>query len=122
MEGSAEYELTPCHYCGIVADSVDHVPPSVARPHIIAFGLLGYYRFTTVPACRECNSALNHLAPWTLGARKEWVKRWLRQRYAKYLRIPDWQEEEIKKKGPTLQRYIRDGLEIRNLTRKRIQW
>jgi hypothetical protein len=105
-----------------VADSVDHVPPRAARPQIIALGLASRYPFQEVPACRECNSALGYAGPWHLAQRKVWIKRWLRRRYAKYLRIPMWTDSELGRLGPQFQQFVIAGLARKAEVEHRLRW
>ena len=118
-----EVTETPCYYCGELATTVDHVPPLSARPNILAFGLAGRYPFTEVPACRDCNCCgLNDRALWTLASRRRFVKQWLRRRYRKYLRIPEWDESEIGRLGPAMQRYVLHGLAMKEQIERRLAW
>jgi hypothetical protein len=112
----------PCIYCGVVADTIDHVPPQSARPRIIQMGMVSHYHFRTVPACRECNCALGTRSPWSLVDRKAWVKTWIKRRYARYLTIPDWEPEDLARLGPMLRKFTESGLAIRDVTRKRLAW
>jgi 5-methylcytosine-specific restriction endonuclease McrA len=96
---------TACFYCGLVADSLDHVPPQAARPAIVAFGLAARSPFRIVPCCRECNSAMGFHAPWTLEARKRWITTWIARRL-----------------GPMLPSFVRAGLAKPALIRSRLAW
>ena len=115
-------ELTACYYCGMVADSTDHVPPLTVRNRLAAAGLMDRYPFRTVPCCRECNSALGPRAPFSLMERKRWVKAWIRRRYAKYLKIPPWEDNEIGHLGPVLQGYVLAGIERQRVVLERLRW
>lgn len=114
--------LRPCYYCGLVANTIDHVPPLVARPHIAALGLKGRYPFVTVPACHECNSGLGARALWTIPARKRWVKQWLTKRYRKYLNLPAWDDGELSRLGLNLRGHVLAGLEKQRVIRERLRW
>ena len=115
-------DQAPCVYCGLVADTIDHVPPSSIRPSLIAAGLARRYPFVEVPACRECNVLLGASHGLTVPERKRYLKRRLRSRYAKYLRVPDWNDYELGHLGPNLQRYIAAGLEKRRVAEDRLRW
>ncbi len=120
----AESESTyirPCSYCGMPADSVDHIPPRHMRAQLTAVELVAVV-VEEVPACRECNSALGCRPLLTIGQRREFIKDWLTKRYAKYLRIPTWSEAELSVMGPSLQGMIRRNLAIRDMVRERIRW
>jgi hypothetical protein len=111
----------PCYYCGAPAQGVDHIPPRVARAELIALGI-DKWDFLEVPACSECNSALGGRPIWILTARKEFIKKWLRRRYAKYLAIPAWTDEQRKDLGSNLSQFIDEGLLMAQITHQRIRW
>jgi hypothetical protein len=111
-----------CFYCGVVADTEDHVPPRTVRPILLAEGLADRYPFIEVPCCRECNSVLGARCVWTLPERKRFIKKALRRRYRKWLAVPDWSESEIGRLGPMLQRAVLHGLAMRDLTLERLRF
>lgn len=80
------------------------------------------FPFLVVPCCRECNVGLGAKTLWTVRERKEYIKRWLEKRYASYLRIPGWEEDELNEMGHSLQTAVLQGLLIRNQTRQRLRW
>lgn len=100
-----------CVYCGDRANSVDHWPPRSYG----AYGLL-------MPACKECNSLLGTMHPTSLGERIKTLKYLLRVRYAKYLRIPDWSEDELCEMGHAMHSSIVVGIAKKHVVRKRIAW
>jgi len=110
----------PCVYCGVIANSVDHVPPRAIRERLVALGLALRYPFVEVPACRECNSVLGARAGWTVSDRRRYVKQALKRRYASVLRIPDWSDTELAQMSPGMQSYIADGLQVRDFIRQRL--
>lgn len=113
--------VSPCAYCGMPADSVDHIPPRHMRVQLSELELQAMI-VMEVPACRECNSALGAKPLLTVGARREWVKSWLSRHYAKYLRIPEWREEDLAALGQSLQGMVRRNIAIRDTVRDRIRW
>ena len=111
-----------CTYCGIPADTIDHVPPQSARPAIIEIGLRNRWPFEEVISCRECNLLLGARALWTVKSRKAFIKKALARRYKKYLRIPSWTDAEIARMGRGLQDHVLSGIVIRELVNKRLKW
>jgi 5-methylcytosine-specific restriction endonuclease McrA len=109
-----------CVYCGLVGDSIDHVPPSSVRPSLLDLGLAKRYPFVEVRACQECNSALSNRALWTVGARKEYIKRFLRARYRRFLKIPSWSDRELGALDPHMREHVLQGLDVRDLIKARI--
>ena len=113
----AEYS---CEYCSMVADTVDHIPPTSIRPTLIALGLLNDYPFIVVRACRECNSALGDKAYWTIEQRKEYIAKWIEKRYREYLVIPYWSKIEIDALDYKLRQLVNHGLAVQQVTLKRL--
>lgn len=116
---SVEYS---CVYCGLLADSVDHVPPRSVRQTLVDLGIAGRYPFVEVRCCRQCNSALGDRSLWTVLQRKAWIKKWLRRHYQKYLNIPDWTELELARLGADLRQHTEHGLAVRALIRYRLAY
>ena len=115
-------DADPCAYCGVIANSVDHVPPRSQRDRLVALGLALQYDFFEVPACRECNSVLGARPLWTLRERRAYIKRMLKRRYADVLKIPDWTDSELAQMSPMMQTYILNGIEVREFIRQRVQY
>ena len=120
QDGQAGY-VSPCVYCGMPADSVDHVPPRYIRAQLAQVELKPV-TVVEVPACRECNCALGARPLLTVGHRRAWIKDWLKRRYRTYLNIPNWTEEELAEFGEGLRGKVRRGMAIRDTVRERIQW
>lgn len=115
----AEYR---CHYCGLVSDTVDHVPPRSVRPSVSLLPNADKFPFVEVHACRECNCALGRLALWTLGERKRYIKKWLKRRYKKVLATPDWSDQELAGLAPHMRDYVVNSIAVRDVVRQRIEW
>lgn len=115
-------EPEPCFYCGVPANSIDHViprvilrclDPAVARDH--------RYRWT-VRACHECNTLLGSRVFDTLEARRAALKDILRRRHKRLLDAPDWTEAELAACGPVLQGYLRQQQRRRHVLQARLRW
>lgn len=100
-----------CLYCGLVATVEDHFPP-------YSYSHSGFL----LPACRECNLLAGTAHPSLLPERMDYVKAKLKVRYAKYLEIPDWTEEELAKIDLDLRTEIRASLRLRRIVGYRIGW
>lgn len=112
-----------CVYCGVMADTIDHVPPlsavhALGWKHFHATGI----RLYRVPACRECNMLLVQSGGMTVEERKKHIKRKLKLRYGKFLRGVHWTKEEISELGSTLRDKIEDGCAIKEWVKKRLAW
>lgn len=120
--------LEPCYYCGLPAESVDHVVPQALLDEWIRLGdLENYHKATrgrrlTVPSCQQCNSILGCKLDQTLEHRKLRLKARLRTKYQRVLGMPDWTPEELDKLGPRLREHVESGLRLRALARRRIAW
>jgi hypothetical protein len=111
-----------CVYCGVPADTIDHIPPRYVRLTLIELKLDTRYPFVEVRACRECNTLLGTRAFWTVTQRKAFIKRVLRSRYRKYLKIPAWTNEELNELGPSLYRCTIHGIAVKAFVEARLRY
>lgn len=94
-----------CTYCGMPADTVDHIIP-------IAYNYTKRRRHSAgnsgerVPCCRECNNLLGAKALFSIRERAQEVAECLDRRYSKELNAPAWSEDELIDLGATLRRQI----------------
>jgi NMD protein affecting ribosome stability and mRNA decay len=109
-----------CAYCGESADTLDHVPPLCTRTKITEMGLGVQYPSFEVRCCRECNCALGSRAIWTLRQRRKFIGAYLKKRYARYLKIPNWTRDEMGPLGRTLSKYVLRGLAEKERAEARI--
>jgi hypothetical protein len=116
-----ESTASPCYYCGCAADTIDHVPPKSARPIILQLEAKRW-DFVEVEACHECNSALGSRYLWTLAERKQFIKNWLKKRYARFLRSPEWSDEDKEELGYSLKDFVQKHEIVAQLAKKRIAW
>lgn len=120
-------DATPCYYCGMPADSIDHVLPQSAVAKVANSGLGIAESLTTahteyVHACRDCNGRLGKRIFQTLADRKRFIKTRLRRKYQSLLESPAWTEEELNNLGPELQRYVRQQQHLRYVVQARLRW
>ncbi len=121
-EGKTSAEANLCIYCGLPADSLDHIPPQSVRPTLVKMGIASRFPFREVWACRECNSLLGYRELWTIELRKRFIKKALRKKYRRYLRIPHWDDREISELGYALQQHVLQGTVIREILEYRLKW
>lgn len=112
----------PCHYCGMLASGVDHIPPISVRIALAESGIEGQWPIKDVPCCVECNSAIGASAPFSLGDRRKIVKAFLRRKYRQCLKTPHWEEAEIACLGYGLQLLVRKNLAMRDTIRMRLAY
>lgn len=116
----SDWDLTPCHYCGLIADTIDHV---VARSYLDRADRDEIpRRVMEVPACRECNSGLTNRYHETLADRKRAAKERIRRKYAHYLRIPPWTDAELSELGPLHRARVESGLRMKAVVKDRLAW
>jgi len=113
--------VEPCAYCGLPADSIDHIPSQCMRAKLIA---LGEYRgvWKEVPACRWCNSVLGRLALLTIDDRRQHIKASLRRKFKRLLKARIWSDEEIDEMGGGLRSYLRESKAKALEIRSRLAW
>lgn len=120
--------LTPCRYCGMPADSIDHVIPqslvSAARcsGHPEWAREIVKARIETVPSCRQCNAVLGDRVFPTVADRKAAVKAYLRRKYRKLLSAPAWTPEQSGVLGPRLRQFVQNQQAIREEVEARLRW
>ena len=105
-----------CVYCGVIADTEDHLLPrtwtgDAVRKHVI-----------TIPACRQCNSTINDRYLPSITARRNEAHRYIARKYRKVLKIPAWSDTELRKLGKTLRSSVERGLHEQKLARARLAW
>ena len=118
--GNEELAEYACHYCGLLADGIDHVPPRSVRPTLIEMGLKSRYPFVQVRCCLECNVLLGRQALWTVSQRRLYLAKRLAQRYAYYLAVPDWDDSELGALSDMLRNEVLHRLAVRDLSKQRI--
>ena len=114
--------LTPCHYCGMVADTVDHVRPQSLGANAGFYEKSALPPNITVPACRECNSILGPRIFRTVAQRKAAVKDTLRKKYHKYLDAPAWSDAELSRLGHALRMHVTNFQAAKDLAHARLRW
>lgn len=87
-----------CVYCGMLADSVDHIIPISILGKLS--NLSNEIESNTIPCCRECNYLAGSSFFQSFADKKTYVNGQIRAKYYKTLRIPEWSKEELKDVGP----------------------
>lgn len=105
-----------CVYCGLLADTRDHLLPrtwtgEATRKHVL-----------TVPACQQCNSTIADRYLPSITARRRQAQQHIAHKYAALLKMPEWTSEDIAAMGKTLRSTIERGVFDRDLTRARLAW
>jgi len=90
-----------CVYCGRPADTIDHCPPISRVDDYRALGLKREI-YLKVPSCAPCNRILGDSLQETFIDRAEHLKDKISRKYARHLRVAEWDEDEMEELGPNL--------------------
>jgi hypothetical protein len=118
----------PCHYCGMPADTVDHVVPqslqSTARlaGHPEWIKEMVRARLQTVACCQQCNSVLGNRIFPTVADRRLAVKRYLRRKYQRLLEAKPWTPVELEQLNGRLREYVEQRQRLRANVLERLAW
>ena len=109
-----------CFYCGLPAGTVDHVPPlnRVTELKVSQHEV----RYLKVPSCSECNLLATDELHDDIFIRQEFVKNKIKNKYKKYLRYPDWDDDEIDALGYRLKQSVMALMELKYLIVYRLQY
>lgn len=99
-----------CVYCGDRANTLDHFYPLSMAARLYDLGLRATKGKVLLPACVECNSIAGHRLFRTVGAKRRFVQQRLREKYARIIRIPRWDDDDLEELGCLLQTHVRGGL------------
>lgn len=109
----------PCVYCGAMSTGWDHVPSIAAARGAIEAGCHvddpRKYR-----CCPECNTILGTSTETTVTGRRQIVRAKLRIKYATYLKMPQWDAEDLSEMEPRMAQHIRDCMRFAIHVRQRI--
>jgi hypothetical protein len=115
-----------CVYCGVLADSIDHVVPRHLLGRAEAAGLdlsrLMRMKDWTVSACCECNSILGGRIFRSMAERRKAAQDGLRKKYRSALSTPDWSEDELDTLGYRMRQKVVSAIALRDNVRQRIAW
>lgn len=105
-----------CVYCGISAETRDHLLPRTWTGESVRRNVL------TVPACRQCNTAINDRYAPSITARRKLSHDYIARKNARLLRMPEWSPDEVAELGDSLRSTVERGVFNRRLTRARLAW
>ena len=110
-----------CVYCGQSAETKDHVP---AVSTAWAFGT-DYFRSQGIPllvypSCQECNKTLGaYSRRFDLKARAAHVYEKYGKKYARFMKQPEWEHDELEELDYSLRSYIERSEIIRSWMERR---
>ena len=114
---------TKCAYCGVFADTVDHVIPvsflySTERknnlPHHKRIGNI-------VIACNECNILASNKVFPTFEAKKFYILGKVEERYKHLIKSPDWSDKEIEELTGELKKTIKNNILAKDFIKMRVE-
>lgn len=123
-----EGSLGPCKYCGMPADTVDHVVPQSLAEKARLSGNPDWAsdivraRIQTVSCCHDCNNALGDRVFPTVQDRKLAIKRRLRRKFKRLLDSPNWTEEELAELDEHLRGFVLRRQRLKIEIRERLRW
>ena len=121
--------MSMCYYCGeFGADTLDHTipysyysPTSVSgakhKPKARKADLV-----PMVDCCRECNTTLHNKLIIDVRGRANYLKEKYEKKYKRILRLPDWEEKEIKKLGKSLRSTVIKSLIEKESMKERLDY
>jgi 5-methylcytosine-specific restriction endonuclease McrA len=119
----------PCTYCGLPADTEDHIVPMSLLARIEGLStdvraeiLAELPMLIRVYACRQCNSVLGNRVYRGIVDRRDAVKDYLRRKHKRLLKSPDWTDEEIDQLGYTLRDHVKNRMELKKVVKARLSW
>jgi 5-methylcytosine-specific restriction endonuclease McrA len=112
-----------CAYCGLPADTRDHVIPRSYRSQV-HYVRAKFTDLTTdiVWCCRECNNLASNLVFRSFAAKKRYLKGRIRERYAEVLATPGWSERELNELGRTLRTHVEAALRLKEIIEERLRF
>lgn len=111
-----KYPDGQCVYCGLRAQSKDHiVPTSITGQSTRRYVL-------TVPACIQCNSAIGDTPVYSIDGRRAVAQAHLRKRFKGVLRRPEYTDEEINEFEGRLKQAILMGVDEKRQVEARLAW
>ena len=108
-----------CIYCGN--------KNNITRDHVVPRSWSQNYSFfqsnknPLVPACRECNNTLSNVPRHTPEDRASYLIEKYEKKWAKILKLPFWEESEIKELGPNLQKRLKKSLHEKEVKQQRLR-
>lgn len=120
--GGLAFEWVPCAYCGLPSTDREHVIPKSFTQALSDMDEVLPERLYLVPSCRECNSMSGSKVFENVTQKRRYIHQRIRERYQKLLRMPTWTDGDLEELSPDLARYVRHGLQFKDLISSRLTW
>jgi len=86
--------INTCYYCGIYADTKDHIIP-ISWNRTSGRKRKENQRENLIYACKECNCLASDKVFESKEKKKDYLQEKLELRYKKILKMPDWSDDEL---------------------------
>lgn len=111
-----DYMSGICVYCGLSADTKDHLIPrgwsgDTSRSFVL-----------TVPACRQCNSFIGDKWAPTITERRVVAQKRIKSKYRDALRVHRFSIADLEEMGPNLRSMVDAKYAIAEVVRSRLAW
>ena len=106
-----------CSYCGMIADSKDHVIP-ISYLHNGKRNGLMLSRGLSVWSCRHCNAILGKNLFDSFVCRAKFLNKRLRSKYKRHLKTTTWQKEDFEDMGSNLKSAV-ENFRLQQIIAKR---
>jgi len=110
-----------CFYCGVAADTIDHIPPKHIANNADAIGV-DRDMFFTVPCCKECNSTLGGRPLLRLEDRKDFIYKTYTTKYSKVINIPSFSDVELEEFHGSLLDDLKRTIKLKSVIEYRLLW
>lgn len=116
MIGFREENKYVCIYCGASSECRDHVIPvcylSLGRNYDPA-------KEWIVPACNSCNHMAGAFIAFSIPEKAKYILKKFKKKYGKFLRQPEWTQEEMDELDYNLRTMVWGGLVAKRLALER---
>jgi NMD protein affecting ribosome stability and mRNA decay len=112
--------MVECTYCGILANTLDHVIP--VSYNYVSRKNATYSKQSTIPCCNECNSFLSNKWLPTINERVEYLIKKYSSKYHKILSQPDWEDWEINELGESLKIMVKSNIKRKEYILERLSF
>lgn len=111
-----------CAYCGIYADTRDHVIPLSFMYNNRPDNYKHQYLINNiVTACRECNSLASNKIFDNFLEKKKYLTEKIEERYKNLINYPKWEKEELEELEGYLKKSVENSIEAQEFIKIRIE-
>ena len=109
-----------CTYCGMPADTQDHVVPISIMAKLADLSI--DIELAKIPCCRECNTLAGDIFFNSFSEKKDFIRGRLRERYQKIFNMPAWNEDELNEMGPIAKIEIKAFINKKKILLERLEY